>query len=115
GFQADLIFWFILLPRSESMTRIDWAYCVPKEVREGSAFEEVLELVHRGVEAFNDEDFPINVGMQRGLKSKFVERGRYSFEEKPAWQVAQWVIQRYRAQDERARAAHDELRVIAGG
>lgn len=104
GLQADLIFWFLLFPSGPSKTRIEWAYCVPKDVREAPSFETVLELVHRGVEAFNDEDFPINTGMQQGLGSKFVARGRYSFEEKPAWQMAQWVVQRYRAEDARARA-----------
>lgn len=101
GLEADFVLWFISLPVSADRTTVLWAYCVPREVRETPQFEEVLELVHRGVEAFNHEDFPINSAMQRGLSARLAARGRYSVEEETAWQVAQWVIQRYRAELER--------------
>jgi hypothetical protein len=102
--RPDFILWFILLPRSPGRTEIIWSYAVPKDVAETPQFDDVLELVHRGVEAFNIEDFPINSGMQIGLKSRLAQRGRYSVEEETAAQVARWAIQRYRAEDERARA-----------
>ena len=104
GLEADLILWFILLPQSAGRTEIRWSYAVPKDVREMPQFDEVLELVHRGVEAFNDEDWPINSGMQRGLTSRLAERGRYSVEEETASQVARWAIKRYREEDARSRA-----------
>jgi phenylpropionate dioxygenase-like ring-hydroxylating dioxygenase large terminal subunit len=102
GLEADFLMWFMLLPTAAGRTTVKWAYCVPKDVREMPQFEDVLELVHRGVEAFNDEDFPINAGMQRGLSSRLAQRGRYSVEEATASQVARWAILRYRAEDARA-------------
>ena len=96
GLEADYIFWFILLPVDVGNTVVKWAYCVPKNVVEMENFERVLELVHRSVEAFNDEDFPINAGMQRGMRSRLATRGRMSVEENTTAQVAQWLIQRYR-------------------
>jgi hypothetical protein len=72
-------------------------------VAETPQFDDVLELVHRGVEAFNIEDFPINSGMQVGLGSRLAQRGRYSVEEETAAQVARWAIRRYRTEDDRAR------------
>jgi phenylpropionate dioxygenase-like ring-hydroxylating dioxygenase large terminal subunit len=104
GLEADFVLWFILLPRSPGRTEIIWSYAVPKDVAETPQFDDVLELVHRGVEAFNIEDFPINSGMQVGLKSRLAQRGRYSVEEETAAQVARWAIRRYRAEDERARS-----------
>jgi hypothetical protein len=101
GLEADFLMWFMLLPTAAGRTTVKWAYCVPKDVRETPQFEDVLELVHRGVEAFNDEDFPINAGMQRGLSSRLAQRGRYSVEEATASQVARWAIPRYRAEDAR--------------
>ncbi len=103
GLEADLVLWFLSLPQSAGRTEIRWCYAVPKAVREMPQFDEVLELVHRGVEAFNDEDWPINSGMQRGLGSRLAARGRYSVEEETAQQIARWAIQRYRAEDARAR------------
>lgn len=105
GLEADYIFWFILLPIDAENTVVKWAYCVPKNVREMENFDRVLELVHRAVEAFNDEDFPINAGMQRGMRSRLARRGRMSVEESTTAQIAQWLIQRYRAQDQRAAAS----------
>lgn len=102
GLEADLILWFILLPMGHDRTEIRWSYAVPPEVRAAPSFDAVLELIHRGVEAFNDEDWPINSGMQRGLSSRFAERGRYSVEEETAGQVARWVIKRYRDEDRSA-------------
>jgi hypothetical protein len=43
--------------------------------------------------------------MQRGLRSRLVTRGRMSVEESTTAQIAQWLIQRYRAHDQRARSA----------
>jgi phenylpropionate dioxygenase-like ring-hydroxylating dioxygenase large terminal subunit len=102
GLEADLLFWFILLPDGPGRTRVKWAYCVPKDVIESTTFEATLDLVHRGLENFNAEDFPINAGMQRGLSSRLAQRGRYSIEEETASHVARWAIQRFRAEDARA-------------
>jgi len=105
GLQGDLMFWFMLLPVAPDRTLVRWAYCVPKDVIERPQFDSILELVHRGVENFNDEDFPINASMQRGLRSRLAGRGRMSVEEETAAHVARWVIQRYRAEDARAATA----------
>jgi phenylpropionate dioxygenase-like ring-hydroxylating dioxygenase large terminal subunit len=115
GLEADLILWFILLPQSAGLTNIEWAYCVPKDVREMPQFEEVLDLVHRGVEAFNHDDFPINAGMQRGLRSRLAARGRYSVEEATASQVARWAIQRYRAEHGREAGRENPTRSSTPG
>lgn len=103
GLESDLILWFLLLPQGPGRTLIQWSYAVPREVRDDPSFDTVLELAHRGVEAFNDEDWPINSGMQRGLSSRLAERGRYSVEEETANHVARWVIKRYRDEDQRSR------------
>lgn len=101
GLQSDMLFWFILFPVSAGRTLAKWAYCVPADVAASPQFDATLDLVHRGVETFNAEDFEVNAGMQRGLRSRFVERGRLSVEEETAAHVARWVIQRYRAEDAR--------------
>jgi phenylpropionate dioxygenase-like ring-hydroxylating dioxygenase large terminal subunit len=96
GWQADLVFWFLLVPNAPESVTLRWAYCVPETTMRLPTFEDLLQLTREGVEVFNRQDFPVNASIQRGYRSHFAARGRYSNQELVLVQINRWLVKRYR-------------------
>ena len=56
---------------------------------------------NQGVEMYNADDLPIADAMQRGMRSRFAPRGRYSHEEEVLTQFNRWLVSRYEAAERR--------------
>jgi phenylpropionate dioxygenase-like ring-hydroxylating dioxygenase large terminal subunit len=96
GWQADLLFWFLLLPNAPDKVTLQWAYCVPESTLRLPMFDDLLDLTKQGIEVFNRQDFPINTSIQKGYGSRFASRGRYSNQELVLVQINRWLVKRYR-------------------
>lgn len=96
GWQPDVIFWFLLLPRGVDKLDMLWGYLMPYSNFELKNFDELLELTISGIEKFNEQDIPVATAMQRGLSSKFAPRGPYSWQEEMLVHVNRWLVKRYR-------------------
>jgi phenylpropionate dioxygenase-like ring-hydroxylating dioxygenase large terminal subunit len=101
GWQSDMVFWFILLPTGPESVDFRWAYLLPESTRDVLGYEKLLELTKEGVDGYNDEDLPIATSMQKGMRSRFAPRGRYSHEEEILTQFNRWLVSRYQAEEDR--------------
>jgi Ring hydroxylating alpha subunit (catalytic domain) len=60
-------------------------------------FDELFAAAQAGVDNFNVQDVYADTMVQRGLRSRFAPRGRYSWQEATLPQFNRWLVQRYRA------------------
>jgi hypothetical protein len=59
-------------------------------------FEQLFAAAEAGVNNFNVQDVYANTLTQRGLRSRFGPRGRYSWQEGTLPQLNRWLVDRYR-------------------
>ena len=60
-------------------------------------FEHKLKLSDVGVQVFVQQDQDATTKVQRGLRSRFAPRGRYSWQEESHVRFNRWLVQRYEA------------------
>lgn len=88
----DRVLWYRLLPVAADRCLLLTTTLVSKEAMADPGFAAALESETEMLRAFHTEDMVMNAGVQRGLKSSKVVRGRLSHLEEPVW-----LIQRYLA------------------
>lgn len=92
----DEVAYFIIRPQSAGKIGISIGYCFhPDSVRE-PLFELLFEQAKAGVNNFNVQDVHADEMVQRGLRSRFAPRGRYSWQEETLSQLNRWLVRRYR-------------------
>jgi phenylpropionate dioxygenase-like ring-hydroxylating dioxygenase large terminal subunit len=95
GFQSDGGFWFVVNPTGPESHDLSMAYIFPPESLSSPLFEERLQTAISGVAFFNNQDLPTNTAVQRGLRSRWAPRGRYSWQEEVLPQFNRWLVRRY--------------------
>ncbi|MEX2267161.1 MAG: aromatic ring-hydroxylating dioxygenase subunit alpha [Acidimicrobiia bacterium] len=96
GFNSDSAFYFIVQPREAGRIDILVGTLFPPSYLELPDFEEREEKALEGVLVFNNADFATNAAVQKGLRSRRANRGRYSWQEEPLVQFNGWLVERYR-------------------
>jgi phenylpropionate dioxygenase-like ring-hydroxylating dioxygenase large terminal subunit len=96
GWESDFVFWFLVLPTGAGSIDMRWGYLVPPSTHDLSVFDQLIDLVHTGIEGYNAQDLPMAEMMQVGLGSRFAPRGRYSHEEEVLARFNRWLLARYR-------------------
>jgi phenylpropionate dioxygenase-like ring-hydroxylating dioxygenase large terminal subunit len=97
GVNSDSAFYFLLNPTAVDRLDIKVAGLYPPAYRDLPRFEQLEALAALGIEYFNEQDFAAVASIQRGLRSKFAPRGRFSWQEEPITHFNRWLIHRYRA------------------
>jgi hypothetical protein len=97
GFQCDSAFWFTVLPTDATTHTLTMAYIFPRSTVTLPRFRQTLDMAVKGVEYFNNQDLPANTAVQRGMKSRFAPRGRYSWQEGVLASFNTWLVEHYRA------------------
>lgn len=97
GFAPDEIFYFIVEPHGAGSISIDIGYCFSPTAVEHPLFDHLFEQAQAGVKIYNDQDVYADTMVQRGLRSRFAPRGRYSYQEETLRQFNRWLVQRYEA------------------
>ncbi len=97
GVNSDSAFFFLLNPTAVDRLDITVAGLYPADYRELPLFEQLEGLAGLGIEYFNEQDFAAVSSIQRGLRSQFAPRGRFSWQEEPITHFNRWLIHRYRA------------------
>ncbi|HEX7095052.1 MAG TPA: aromatic ring-hydroxylating dioxygenase subunit alpha [Acidimicrobiales bacterium] len=93
----DEIAYFIIKPQDANTITIDINYCFDPSALEDPMFEFLFEAAESGVDNFNRQDVYADTMVQRGLRSRFGPRGRYSWQEGTLPQFNRWLVKRYRA------------------
>lgn len=95
GFAPDEIFYFIVDPLTAGTIAIDIGYCFHPTAIEHPLFDYLFEQAQAGVKIYNDQDVYADLMVQRGLRSRFATRGRYSYQEQTHREFNRWLVDRY--------------------
>ncbi len=96
GVNADSAFYFLLNPTAADRLEIKVAALYPPEYLEMPMFHQLEAVSAMGIEYFNEQDFAAVSSIQRGLRSRYAPRGRFSWQEQPITHFNRWLIHRYR-------------------
>jgi phenylpropionate dioxygenase-like ring-hydroxylating dioxygenase large terminal subunit len=92
----DEIAYFIIRPQDAGTITIDIGYCFHPDALKVPLFDKLFEAAQAGVDNFNVQDVYADMMVQRGLRSRFGRRGRYSWQEGTLPQFNRWLVDRYR-------------------
>jgi phenylpropionate dioxygenase-like ring-hydroxylating dioxygenase large terminal subunit len=92
----DEIAYFVIRPQGANAITIDIGYCFHPDALEAPLFDRLFEAAQAGVDNFNVQDVYADMMVQRGLRSRFAPRGRYSWQEGTLPQLNRWLVDRYR-------------------
>jgi phenylpropionate dioxygenase-like ring-hydroxylating dioxygenase large terminal subunit len=96
GTSSDSLLYLLIIPRSATTIDMHYGVLVPKEYLKMRRFNELSEVASGGLYALTRQDVAANASVQRGLRSRFAPRGRYSWQEEPLAHFNKWLVQRYR-------------------
>ncbi len=95
GTAPDQCFFFIVHPKGPEMIDLEIGYLFHPSALEDPLFAEKLELSDTGVQVFVKQDQDATTKVQRGLRSRYAPRGRYSWQEESHVQFNRWLARRY--------------------
>ena len=96
GTAADQCFFFLVRPTGPETIDLEIGYLFHPSAVEDPLFAHKLKLSDVGVQVFVEQDQDATTKVQRGLRSRFAPRGRYSWQEESHVQFNRWLVQRYR-------------------
>ena len=96
GTAPDQAFFFIVRPKSANTIDVDIGYLLHPSALEHEMFDHLLKMSDDGVQVFVRQDQDATTKVQRGMRSRFAARGRYSWQEESHVQFNRWLVQRYR-------------------
>ncbi len=92
----DEVAYFVISPEGPGAITIDIGYCFNEAATKDPMFPYLFEAANAGVNNFNVQDVHADEMVQRGLRSRFAPRGRYSWQEETLRQFNRWLVSRYR-------------------
>jgi phenylpropionate dioxygenase-like ring-hydroxylating dioxygenase large terminal subunit len=104
GTAPDQCFFFLVRPTGPETIDVEIGYLFHPSALDDPLFEHKLRLSDVGVQVFVEQDQDATTKVQRGLRSRFAPRGRYSWQEETHVQFNRWLVQRY----ERHWPTHDD-------
>jgi phenylpropionate dioxygenase-like ring-hydroxylating dioxygenase large terminal subunit len=96
GTAPDQAFFFIVRPKTPHTVDIEIGYLLHPSALEHPMFDHLFKMNDAGVQVFVVQDTDATTKVQRGMRSRFAARGRYSWQEESHVQFNRWLIQRYR-------------------
>ena len=99
GVHSDSAHWIAVQPTSAKGSVMTSAFLFPESTTKIKLFDQLFEQHCKGLELFFDQDMPVAVASQLGLNSRFAPQGPLSKEDFFRSQLAEWLLERYRAAD----------------
>ncbi len=93
----DRVYWYLLLPSSESRMTLHTTLLVTPESKEMPSFDQVLEQEIAGLRKFHLEDVEVCTAVQRGLRSSVYSPGPLGHLEMPIWLFQPYLARQIRA------------------
>ena len=104
GCHSDSVHWIAVQPGGADSSMMTSGFLFPESTTKLKLFDQLFEQHVRGLELFFDQDMPVAVASQRGMGSRFAPQGPLSRQDFFRSQLAEWLLERYRAADEAAAA-----------
>jgi phenylpropionate dioxygenase-like ring-hydroxylating dioxygenase large terminal subunit len=95
GTAPDQAFFFIVRPKTPNTVDIEIGYLFHPTALEHPMFDYLFKMSDAGVQVFVAQDTDATTKVQRGMRSQFAARGRYSWQEESHVQFNRWLVQRY--------------------
>lgn len=95
--QADMLIAFVIRPTSARTHALRLYYLVPQSTTELPDFQQLLDESKLGFIPVTEQDMGTNISVQKGLESRFFERGRYSWQESMVNSFNRLLFRRYEA------------------
>jgi hypothetical protein len=109
GTAPDQAFFFIVRPKSANTIDVEIGYLLHPSALEHEMFDHLFKMSDDGVQVFVRQDQDATTKVQRGMRSRFAARGRYSWQEESHVQFNRWLVQRYRKHwPDAARSGHGD-------
>lgn len=102
---SDMVIYLILRPTGPETMAQDTGILVAPGARESYGFKERLEMIMTSAGQIIAQDMHVDELVQKGLRSRFAIRGRYSWQEGAQVQFNRWLAPRYQAQWDRMKGA----------
>lgn len=93
---SDLVIYLILRATSAETMEQDTGLLVAPGATADPAFEHRLEMIMTSARKIIAQDMHVDEQVQKGLRSRYAARGRYSWQEGAQGQLNRWLIRRYR-------------------
>ena len=97
GFRSDQISYFILHADSAEVTTAETGVLYAPGAMDEPLFEERRQINVQASIKIGAQDRHVDTLVQRGLRSRFAIRGRYSWQEQTHREFNKWLVDRYRA------------------
>jgi nitrite reductase/ring-hydroxylating ferredoxin subunit len=97
AFNTDSAYYRLVLPTEVGKINIRFGDLVPREHLRMRRHREVRKMITEGVRILGRQDFPTNAAVQKGLRSRFAPRTRYSWQEDALPCFNRWLITHYKA------------------
>ena len=95
GLVPDHMFYFLVLPHGANQITIRVGLCFPPESLEVRNFGKIVDWIVDGIMMYNNQDVEADTSVQKGLRSRFAPRGRFSWKETTVAQLNRWLHKRY--------------------
>ncbi len=96
GTAPDQAFFFIVRPKTANSIDVEIGYLFHPGALDHPMFDHLFAMSDAGVQVFVRQDQDATTKVQRGMRSRFAARGRYSWQEESHVQFNRWLVQRYR-------------------
>ena len=97
GFTADLIMYFILRPDGPESHEMDFGLLFAPGAMDEADFDDKLAAINHVMAEITVQDLHVDALVQVGLRSRFANRGRYSWQEGAQRLLNCWLVPRYQA------------------
>jgi len=98
GFRSDQISFFVLHADGAEMTTAESGVLYAPGAMDEPLFEERRQINAQASIKIGAQDRHVDTLVQRGLRSRFAIRGRYSWQEETHREFNKWLVDRYRAE-----------------
>jgi phenylpropionate dioxygenase-like ring-hydroxylating dioxygenase large terminal subunit len=110
---SDLVIYLILRATGPETMEQDTGILVAPGAMDDPAFPHRLEMIMTSAGKIIAQDMHVDALVQKGLRSRFAVRGRYSWQEGAQGQFNHWLVPRYRAAWAAMKAAVQPVRAAA--
>jgi len=113
GLVPDHMFYFLVLPHGANQLTIRVGLCVPPDALELVNFGKRIDWLVDGIMMYNDQDVVADTAVQKGLRSRFANRGHVSWKETTVVQLNRWLYKRIREYAEANGLAKTQRRQVS--
>jgi phenylpropionate dioxygenase-like ring-hydroxylating dioxygenase large terminal subunit len=101
--QHDNVHYFLVVPKGPNSTKMEVGYLYPESTLERPDFADQYSASLNAWTPIMDQDADVNRRVARGLSSRFVTRGRFSWQEEALAAFGRWLAGRYLAHADEVR------------